>query len=178
MTTMRFDISQHVEIKRWIDKGMQQAAKRASLATAMRLVQYIQTVLIPAADPAPVFDRHYASGWRAEPTRTGADVYNDIPYASIIERGARAENIKIGKKMIDALTEWVRRKGLTGDRKPTKGNIDAARSIAWAIATSMKATGIFNRNDQKGLRIAEKASKMAPAFFIEELRTEMGREFH
>jgi hypothetical protein len=173
---MRFDISQHKEIKRWIDSGAARAARRASLATAMRLVNHIQTVLIPGENPPPVFDRHYASGWRAEPTAQGADVFNTMPYASVIERGARAENIKIGRKMIDALTEWVRRKGLTGDRKPSKENVDESRKIAWAIAMAMKAKGIFNRDGSKGLRIAERAAKAAPGFFVEELKTELARE--
>jgi hypothetical protein len=174
MGTIRFDIRESKQLKTWIDEGVSRAAKRAAFATGLRVVNHIVTVLIPAANPPPEFDRHYASGWRAEPTPGGCDVVNNIPYAAVIERGARAENIKIGRKMIDALSEWVRRKGMAAD--PTPSDPSGTRGVAFAIAMNMKKMGIFNRDGQKGLRILEKASKAAPGFFLAELKTELKRE--
>ncbi len=88
--------------------------------------------------------------------------------AGIIEDGARAENIKVGKIMIDALEAWVKRKGIgKGEMEP--------RQIAWAIAISMKKRGIFNGG--KGLKILAKAVVGIDRWFAEELKREIEREF-
>lgn len=162
-----------------ISDGIQKAAKRAALATANRMVSIIQTELIPGESLPPIFDGHYSSGWHAEPTEEGADVYNDMPYAPVIEWGARAQNIKIGRAMIAALTEWVMRKGLVGK---LSRSADAraeqeveARQIAWAIAVSMKTKGIFNRDGRQGLRIGERAAARAQEFLGEEFQRELRR---
>lgn len=165
---------------KWMRGGIEAASMRGFLSAAERTVEHITTVLIPGEDPPPVFMRAYAAGWHAEKTSRGADVVNTVPYASVIEHGARPENIKIGKAMIDALTEWVIRKGLVG--KPKRGEARGqqmvdARNVAWAIAMHMKKVGIFNRNGQKGLRIAERAHKKAIGFVREEVKREIEREF-
>ena len=176
-----FSIDQHVEFGKWLEGGIQTVAKKACLSTAMRVVSVITTELIPNEEFPPIFDGHYRSGWRADPTEKGADVYNDIPYASIIEDGARAENIKIGGAMIEALTEWVRRKGLAGppakSRSAKATQLVNARNIAWAIAVSMKTKGIFNRDGRKGLKIAERAMARVPTLFREEFAAELKRKF-
>lgn len=164
----------------WLHKGFAKGARRGLLSAAMRMVSIIQTDVIPGESPPPIDIRVYASGWRAEPTEKGADVVNTVPYASIIEKGARAENIKIGRAMIDALTAWVLRKGFAG--KPARSQsgktqqaVDA-RNIAWAIAISMKKRGIFNRGGSQGLRIGEKARTIAVKFIPEEVAREIQRE--
>lgn len=163
----------------WLKKGLAKGARRGLLSAAERMVSIIQTEVIPGESPPPIDRRVYAAGWRAEPTEKGADVVNTVPYASIIEKGARAENIKIGRAMIDALTSWILRKGLAG--KPARSQsaktqqaVDA-RNIAWAIAISMKRKGIFNRDGQ-GLRISEKARALAVKFIPEEVAREIKRE--
>lgn len=161
----RFDAKDAPEIIAWVKKGMERARKDAALSAAHRLVGVIQGEIIPGITPQPVFEGAYRAGWHAEATEHGADVVNSVPYAPVIEWGARAQNIKIGAAMIKALTEWVRRKGLTGaDGRPLS---------PWAIAKSMQRRGIFNRDGQKGLRVAEKAAKRAGKIYEEEFVAEL-----
>jgi len=180
-----FDSSEFNELEQWLQKGMQGGVQRGCVSAAFRLLGVIQNELIPAEKPAPIFDGAYRQAWHVEVTKSGADVVNSMPYASVIERGARAENIKIGRQMIDAIAEWVRRKGLTGHSPKKRSSPEAyaqARQIAWAIARTMQGTpskpgtGIFNRDGKQGLRIAEKAAKRVPDFLEEEIHREIRRE--
>lgn len=165
--TAKFNLEEAEKIARHIHKGLENAARRALLSTAHRIVQHITTVVIPA-EPNPPVDRSlYRAAWRAERTAQGAEVLNTLPYAPIIEWGARAENIKVGRKMIDALEQWIIRKRI--------GNPDEARQIAWAVAMKMKKTGIYNEG--KGLRILEKALAKFPEFMKEEYAAEAKKEF-
>jgi hypothetical protein len=91
-----------------------------------------------------------------------------MPYAAIIEYGARGENIKIGRKMIEALAAWAKRHGMVG---PEPG--DDTR-VAWGIATNLAKRGIFNEG--KGLRILEKSLKKLQPILDEEYAREIKRE--
>lgn len=145
-------------------KNLQEKAEKAThyalWMTANRVVSIIQNELIPSANPQPVDRGMYRAGWKAALIEKGAEVTNSLPYASIIEYGARAENIKIGRKMLDALAEWAQRKGIAED------DVEAGQ-IAWAIARSMQKRGIFNGGT--GLRILEKAMARVPDIFREEM---------
>jgi|SRR5882672_2330197 len=147
------------------------AALRGLLAAAHRVVGVIVTEIIPREPRVPVDRGVYRAGWRARAVENGALVYNATPHAGIIEDGARAENIKIGKRMIDALAEWVVRKGLVGAAKKEERGA-AGRQIAWAIAQSMKKKGIFG-GEGKGLRIMAKARRRIPAILEEEVKREI-----
>lgn len=149
---------------RRLEGRLRTAAEKGLLSAAHRLVGVIQETI--DREPRKPVDRGiYRAGWAVRRVAHGVLVYNATPAASLIEYGVRAENVKIGRKMIDALAEWVLRKGLVGGRgqKRDAGGrfLNAgeraveARRIAWAIAQSMKKNGIFNRG--KGLRILEKA---------------------
>jgi hypothetical protein len=179
MTTVKFDISEAEELARYLGISIEKVALRAIHATALRVVQHITTVIIPA-EPNPPVDRSiYRAGWRAHKAIDGAVVTNHVPYASIIEFGARAENIKISRAMIIALTGWVMRKGIVkpagrGKKAKAAAHIEATRA-AWAIAMAMKKRGIFNQG--KGLRVLEKALKIVQNAFAQELRTEIEREY-
>ncbi len=134
--------------KRWIKNmkpRMVTAGIRGLHSAAARGVQIIVTEIIPSRIPQPVDRGLYRAGWRFRLEFDGAWIENNEPTAEIIEGGVRAENIKIGRAMIQALTEWVVRKGLTDAE-------DAPRA-AWAIAKSMQRKGIFGGG--KGLRIFE-----------------------
>lgn len=152
----------------FLGEHVEAAAKRALVGAANRIVQIIVTEIIPAEPRQPVDRSLYRAGWRAKPTGEGAEIENTLPYASIIEYGARAENIKVGKPMIDALEEWVTRK-----RLDLKGR--TARELAWAIAMAMQKKGIYNGG--KGLRILEKALERLPDVLAEEFAHELEREF-
>lgn len=173
-----FDLSQHDELAKWLQQGTREGVNKGLLSAAQRLVGVIQNELIPAERPPPVFDAHYRDGWHAAPVALGAEVWNDMPYAGVIDGGARAANIKVGRKMVDALAEWARRKGLTGHAAGKRSSPEAyaaARSIAWAIARAMQTKGIFNRDGREGLQIAEKAKKRAFEFVGEEVERQVRR---
>lgn len=163
---------------RALGMDLTEIANRAILGAAIKVVQRATAVVIPGEPRPPIDRRIYAAGFQAKPLPDGALVKNTAPHAGIIEDGARAENIKIGAKMIAALTAWIIRKGLVPRKKGKGGKEDQlkqARQIAWAIAINMKAKGIFNEG--KGLKILEKALKGVEADFANELRREIGREF-
>lgn len=173
MATRTFDISESEELAKYIKGCTEAGAKRAVLSAAMRVVQRITTDIIPALPRPPVDRGAYRAGWHARALPKGAEISNSMPYASVIEYGARPEHIKIGRAMIEALTGWVKRKGIVKGRGK---DADAeATSMAWAIAIAMKKKGIYNGG--KGLRVLEKALKHLPRILKEEFKREMGN-FH
>ena len=168
----KFDVSQAPEVARWLEKGFEKAGERAMVATAARLVAHIQNEIIPNLEPPPVDRGLYRAGWRHKAVKGGAEVYNSTPHAPFIEHGVRAENVKVGRRMIDALAAWVLRKGIAGKGRGAKAE---ARQIAWAIAMKMKERGIFARG--KGFRVLEKAVAHVGRFLDEEFKREVAREF-
>jgi Bacteriophage HK97-gp10, putative tail-component len=179
MPSVKFDISEAEEVARYLGFSIDAVAKRAILATANRVVQHITTQIIPNTSPQPVDRGAFRAGWKAKKDPDGAEVRNTLPYASIIEYGARAENIKIGRKMIEALAAWVRRKGIGGSKTASgrvrRPSVEEATSIAWAIAKTMQKKGIFNGG--KGLRVLERALVIVQNAFAQELKTELEREY-
>lgn len=184
MTTVKFDISEAEELAKYLGFSIDDVALRAIHSTALRVVQHITTVVIPAEPHQPVDRGLYRAGWRAKRFEKGAYVYNPVPYAPIIEYGAKAERVKISRLMIIALTGWVLRKGLvkpavTGRGKAAKAAklaaAQEAEAMAWAIAMAMKKRGIFNHG--KGLRVLEKALKIVQNAFAQELKDEIAREY-
>lgn len=163
-----------------LEGKLHKAALKGLQSAALRTVQHIQVEIIPREERAPVDRGIYRAGWRMRPTEDGALVYNGVPYAGIVEDGAQAKNVKVGKRMIDALAEWVVRKGLVGKgaqgrdgsgKFKSKGILlTEGRRVAWAIAQSMKKKGIFGG---KGLKIMAKARLRIPQFIEEEVRREI-----
>ena len=153
----------------WVTKlgiDIRAAALRGLLSAALRTKNHIVTEIIPQEPRVPEDRKTYTNAWQVEKLPNGALVYNSAPHAPLIEYGVRAENVKIGRLMIEALTAWVARKGLA-----SKG--DEATSMAWAIAKSMQKKGIFNGG--KGLGIMKKAQRQIPDFIEEEIIREIGR---
>lgn len=164
------------QLIRLLGDRFEKAKRLGCYSAANRLLQMIVTDIVPSTKPWPPVDQGaYNAGWAMEPVTNGVLLYNAAPHAPVIEWGARAENIKIGRKMIDALAEWVVRKGLLGKGAGSiqdRSEDQEAQSMAWAIAQNMRRRGIFN-HDSEGLRIAEQASKRAPAIVVEEIRAEL-----
>lgn len=184
MTTVKFDISEAEELAKHLGFSIDKVALRAIHSTALRIVQHITTVVIPSEPHQPVDRGLYRAGWRAKQYEKGSYVHNPVPYAAIVEYGARAENVKISRLMIIALTGWVLRKGLVKPQVTGKGKAakaaklaaaQEAERMAWAIAMAMKKRGIFNQG--KGLRVLEKALKIVQAAFAQELKDEIAREY-
>lgn len=171
----RISIFEFGEWSRKLEGRTREAALRGLFSAAVRLQGHVVNVVIPAEKRVPVDRGVYRAGWRTRKITNGALLYNAVPYASIVEHGARASNVKVGRKMIDALTEWVRRKGIGGGTtksgRPRKLSLDDARPIAWAIAMSMKKKGIFDEG--KGLGILAKANRMVAKFVNEEVEHEL-----
>ncbi len=125
---------------------MKAAAFRGLVSAGARGLQVIITEIIPKRVPQPVDRGTYKAGWKLRVGPDYVEIYNDEVVASIIEDGARAANIKVGKMLLTALSSWAMRKGLASDPKE-------ALSIAWGIARNMQRKGIFNRDGKQGLGI-------------------------
>lgn len=173
-----FKLEEYEKLDKWLDRTTKDGVRRGLLSAGWRLIGVIQNEIIPAERPPPINEGKYRASWAVRPTDGGAEVYNDSDHAPFIERGVRGANVKIGRKMIDALAEWARLKGLTGHPLRQRSSIDArleARRIAWAVAKSMQKKGIFNRDGSQGLQIAKKAKERLVGFVEEEIRREMRR---
>jgi GNAT superfamily N-acetyltransferase len=162
-----------------IGRAMPDAARRGLLAAAYRIVGAIKTLDLP-------LDRGTArAGWRAEQVPAGAAIFNTVLEAVLMEGGVRPQNIKIGRKMIDALAEWARRKGIGSQRnqtasgRVTKGRPadELYRSVAWAIATKMKRTGIFHPETGGLQPLAKTTRRLGPQYIREEVARELRRAF-
>ncbi len=125
---------------------MKVAAFRGLVAAGARGLQVIIVEIIPKRVPQPVDRGVYRAGWKLRIGPDYVEIYNDETVAPIIEDGARASNIKIGRALLEALVKWALRKGLAGDEKE-------ALRVAWGIARNMQKKGIFNRDGKSGLGI-------------------------
>lgn len=177
-----FDSSKFKDFGDFMKSHVRDSVRRGALSAAMRMVEIIKAEIIPShGDRAPVDKGIYRAGWEfRQTTDGGVDVFNAVPYAPYIEHGVRGENVKISRAMIDALTEWVKRKGLVsshetrGSRRVRKAdNIfqDEARQAAWAIAMNMQKQGIFNRGE--GLGILKEVRARIPDILREEIKREL-----
>lgn len=136
--------------------GIREAAKRGLLSAAHRGVQDIVGRIVPGLSPMPIDRGIMNAGWRAVAIPDGAAIENQVHHAIFVDQGVKAENVRISKAMIDALAEWVQRKGIAPAAE--------ARGVAWAIAKSMKANGIFQRGS--GFKILEKFNDQSREKFI------------
>jgi hypothetical protein len=165
------------------DEESNAAMLRGLNAAALRLVQHIQTVVIPGITPEPVARGAYKAAWRAERLPNGAEVVNTTIQSIFIEYGVKPGNVHISRKMIEALAAWVRMKGIGGRFKVSKTGVvrlhraskDEAIDIAWAIAKSMQKHGIFRAG--MGLKVLETAGKSAPMFIRQEVERELKKTF-
>jgi len=110
-----------------------EAAMRGLKSAALRALQIVKAELIPAAVPQPVDRGVYRAGWAmAEVPNHGVLIVNAEPHAALVEHGVRAANVKVGRAMIAALTEWARRH-----------SFEDPKGAAWAIARAMQKRGIW-----------------------------------
>jgi hypothetical protein len=167
------------EAPSWIDRlspRIQKAALDGLYLAGLRGVGVIVSSIIPSRSPQPVDRGIYRAGWGAASVRRvgnkSVELTNSEPHAVFIEEGVRAQNVKIGRKMIQALSEWALRKGIAENQKE-------AVSIAWGIARNMKRRGIFNRNGKDGLGILKEliTSGRMKRIIDEELKEAIWRAF-
>ena len=166
----KIDVAKAPAWVRELEGKLHEAALRGVRSAGQRTVGRIHEIV--DAEPRKPVDRGtYRGAWRAVNVPEGSLVHNDSPHGSFVEDGVRAENVKPGRKMVDAIAEWVLRKGLVRDvRKADRAQ--AARGIAWAIVQSMKRRGIFGGT---GLKILERARRDVPRFIEEEVRRELSK---
>lgn len=117
------------------------AARRGCVRGAQRAVQTLQraTGRAPPANPAQlgvggaVNTGHYKRSWKMEALSDGARVYNDAPYAGVIEDGRR-----VGKfPPITPIQDWAQRRlGLSREE---------ARKAAFPIARAIARRGLLAR---------------------------------
>jgi hypothetical protein len=173
-----------VQLPREVGKEVRRAAFGGLVSAAHAIVQMIDSQIIPSFGARMPVDRGaYRAGFRVLPERAEGKVviHNVSPHAVFIEEGVRAENVKIGRKMIKALAEWVRRKGIGGKVVTSKGgrsrvvkaSAAEATSIAWSIAKSMQANGIFAKG--QGLHVMRRAEAHMPAIVRREVSAELRR---
>ncbi len=173
MSSAKVDVSKAGPVIDKLDAEAKKAFDRAALSAGHRLVSYIVNTVIPVEKLPPVDRGIYRAGWKVKPIPGGAYVYNAAPHATFIEDGVRAENVKPGKKMIEALTLWVMRKKLV--KQKGKGPAakaaqeQQARAVAWAIVMAMKRKGIFRGH---GYKILKRALINLPRYIKEEIARE------
>ena len=172
---MKIDISEHAVFGTWLTKETKAAAERALFSSAIRIIQNINTQVIPNVTPHPPVDRGtYRAGFRAEPGQAGTGavfIVNTIKHALFIERGVRPAQVKPGAALIVALARWVQRKNIA---KKGWAGAKNARSIAWAIAKSMQKKGIFRGSSTpSGLQIVERALLDFDVIFKREMDREL-----
>ena len=145
----------------------------ALYASAIRGVEVIVSQIIPSRTPQPVDRGVYRAGWKSAPimqggATVGGEIWNSEVEAAFIEAGVRPENIRIGRAMIAAISEWAQRKGFAPNAKE-------AKSLAWAIAMNMKKRGIFNRPGPGLGILAELMTKLMPKIIETEVTAEFRR---
>ena len=118
------------------------AAKRGILSGALHSIPIMhrRTQEAPPANPngkgtgGAVNYRNYLRSWKAERIDNGATIYNEAPYAGIIEDGRRP-GAKAPPR--EAIARWVQRK--------LRVTAKEAKSVAFVIARSIKARGLLPR---------------------------------
>ena len=162
------DAEKHFET---LGEKLHDAAVRGLQSAALRGQQEILTRIIPSRSPQPVDRGIYRAGWRVILTPLGAILENAEPVAVFIEYGVRGSNVKLGRAMIDALAEWVTRKGIASSAE--------ALSAAWGIAKNMQRRGIFNyyggASNVGGMRILGELLLRLPQIAQEEVLREIGK---
>lgn len=86
------------------------------MATSMAAPQAIRNGMVTAAErhksflkvKSPVDTGRLKGGWQSVPTAKGVLVFDDAPYAGVVERGARPHGVN--EEGRQAIREWIRRK--------------------------------------------------------------------
>lgn len=87
---------------------------------------------------APINTHAYLEAWQTRKTETGAVVFNDSPYASIIEKGRRR-----GARMppVKVIAEWLDQK-LRGRIRNRAKRLKQVRGIAFVVARAIGRRGL------------------------------------
>jgi len=157
-------------------RGESARVRKAMPVAAMSAGRRFAAHLANETDARGITDRGlFKSGWRVLKTSDGASVYNDAPYAGVIELGARPH--KVGREVRELLAAWAMRKlgissagrdsagrYLPGYKRPSRDEQwKQAMAIAWGIAHKIETKG------QAPTYMVRDSLPMARQFFAEEL---------
>jgi hypothetical protein len=87
---------------------------------------------------APINLGNYLRGWQAKDTEDGAVLFNDVPYADIIESGRRPNRRMPPTRVIE---EWLEQK-LRGRVKNRGKRRAQAKSLAFVVARAIGKRGL------------------------------------
>lgn len=122
MTVYNVTLEQFAEAVRNIPKEGEQAVIRGLRSTARICQRYTVEEIRRAQPYAPVDRGELANSVDTATIETGAITHVDAPHAPFIEFGTRPHWAPL-----EALTEWVRRKGIVGKRRKSETRSEAAR---------------------------------------------------
>jgi hypothetical protein len=146
---------------------------RGILAGALRCVPIMQERTDnapPASDGGSMGAVNYGMyrmSWKAVCVPEGARLYNDRPYAGVIEYGRRAKYP--GKEGVRALQVWAKRKFKLSDEE----SLPVARAIAW----NMKSRALRPRGVMMGLPPPSGLQKLATVV-LDEVQRELDLELN
>lgn len=116
------------------------AAKRGVLSGVLHSLEIVRSNTLNCAPASPYGSAGafnigvYWRGWRAGPTSRGAVIYNDVPYAPIIELGRRPGRMPPRK----AIAPWLKRKLHLSDKE--------AEGMAFVVARAIGKRGLEGRH--------------------------------
>jgi hypothetical protein len=166
MTTIRLQLSEFAPVFQRLGPRLVTAAKRGALRGALRAVSTLQRATGQASPANPgmkgeggaVNTGHYKRAWKAEQLPDGARVYNQAPYAAVIEHGRRPGTFPPLKQ----IERWAqRRMGLTPKE---------AKAAAYPIARAIARRGL------QGRKVMTNVQPQIERDFLEEVRKELERE--
>lgn len=155
MATIKVDLKNYAAYQMKLGKEMHAAVLRGVRDGAARCIPILQaaTEQAPPASQggAPrAFDTgNYKRSWKVVPTEDGANVFNDAPYASVIEDGRR---VGARQPPLSAIEAWARRKlysdsgkGKLGPKLTPKRRASMAAAAAFPIARAIARRGLKPR---------------------------------
>jgi bacteriophage HK97-gp10 putative tail-component len=114
-------------------KAVQQAVETAGPGIAQEELRKAT-----ARRSAPINTGEYARSWQAKKLDNGAVIFNDAPYAAIIENGRRPGS---RPPPSDVIFKWLEQK-LRGQVKNRRDRVKAAKGMAFVIARAIGKRGL------------------------------------
>lgn len=145
-------------------KVVERAAMRTAVYARQQLVMSTDTV--PGGNPkgigiGAVNIGHYRRSWKWTKIHNGVRIYNNAPYAAVIEEGRRPGK-GVSREGQVALARWAIRKGLVEGKG--KARAAAAKGVAFAISRALKKRGL------KGRRVMGRVLDKIRRKWVEELQ--------
>lgn len=159
MAVIKIPLKDYAGYLQKLGPRLNQAVKRGVVSGAYRSVALLQQ---RSRSVDAVNTGAYLRAWKSSATSFGAVVFNDRPYAGVIEQGRRP-----GATMppTRAIAQWAQRKlGLGAEE---------ARAVSFAIARSIKEKGIDGRQVLEGA--TEDIRELAGEEIDREIKVELAK---